>query len=293
MKTLRQLIVESEERRVGIGHFNASGLMMVKAIFEAAVEVNLPVVVGFSEGEREFVGAYEAATLIKFLREKYNFPIFINADHTHSIEKAKEAALAGYDQISFDLSKLPLEENIKRTKETVRTIRSINADILIEGEIGYIGSSSEVVKERPSEIELTTAEEAKQFVEETGIDILAPAVGNMHGILAIESPEGRKIYVEQRLNLNRIREIKSATKLPLTLHGGSGTTNEDFIGAIESGINIIHISTELRLRWRQKLEEMLKNYPDEIAPYKILSPVKEAIKEIVKEKLKLLSREKM
>lgn len=290
MKTLRQVIDESEQKRIGIGHFNASGLMMIEAIFEAAFKVGLPVIVGFSEGEREFVGTYEAAAVIKILREKYNFPIFINADHTHSIEKAKEAALAGYDQILFDASNLPFEENIKKTKEAVRVIRSIDANILIEGEIGYIGSSSEVLKERPSKIEITTVEEAKRFIEETGVDILAPAVGNMHGILATKDVKGQEIYIEQRLDLNRIKEIKIATKSPLTLHGGSGTVDNDFVEAINNGINIVHISTELRLKWRQKLEEVLKNYPDEIAPYKIFLPVKEALKEIVGGRLRLFNK---
>lgn len=288
MKNLRQLIEELEQRKIGIGHFNASELMMIKAIFEAAYEVNLPVIVGFSEGEREFVGTYEAATIIRNFREKYGFPIFINADHTHSIEKAKEAALAGYDEILFDASDLPLEENIKKTKEAVEVIRSINPDILIEGEIGYIGSSSEIVRELPK-IELTTPEEAEYFVKETGIDILAPAVGNMHGILAKKDQSGQEVYFERHLDLNRIKGIKKATRIPLTLHGGSGTADEDFLAAIQAGVNIIHISTELRLKWRQKLEETLKQYPSEIAPYKIFLPVKETLKEVIKKRLQLFS----
>ena len=111
-----------------------------KAIFAAARELQLPVLIGVSEGEREFIGVRQAAALIKSLREHYEYPIFLNADHTHSLDKAKEAAEAGFDEIIFDNSSLPMEQNIANTKEAVAAIRAINPEIVIEGEIGYIGS---------------------------------------------------------------------------------------------------------------------------------------------------------
>ena len=289
MRSLLEIIKEAEGKKVAIGHFNFSDLAGLRAIFEAAKEVGVPVIVGVSEGEREFVGVRQAAALVKSLREEYDHPIFLNADHTHSLEKVREVAEAGFDEILFDGSKLPLEENIKQTKEAVQLVRSINKRILVEGEIGYIGGSSEVLKERPEGIELTTPEEAARFVKETKVDVLAPAVGNMHGLLARTDADGTRTYAEKRLDTDRIRLIKEAVKVPLTLHGGSGTADEDFVAAIKAGINIIHINTEIRLAWRRGVEEGLAKNPDEIAPYKILPPAVLAIKEIVKKRLSLFN----
>ncbi|MDO8536741.1 MAG: class II fructose-bisphosphate aldolase [bacterium] len=285
MKTLSEVLADAEKNKVAVGHFNISDLAALNAIFAAAKELNVAVMVGVSEGEREFVGVHRAAALVQSLREQYNFPIFLNADHTHSLDKVREAALAGYDEILFDGSKLSFEENVRATREAVKIVKSINPNILVEGEIGYIGSSSEIMKEKPEGIELTTPEEAAQFVKETAVDILAPAVGNMHGLL--ESMV--KGDVQKRLDIERIRQIKDIVKIPLTLHGGSGTAEKDFLAAIKAGITIIHINTEIRIAWRKGVEEGLAKNPNEIAPYKILPSAVLGIKEIVRKRLELFN----
>jgi fructose-bisphosphate aldolase class II len=132
---------------------------------------------------------------------------------------------------------------------------------------------------------LTTPGEARQFVEETGIDILAPAVGSMHG-MSRSMVRGES---KQHLNIERIAAIRAAAGVPLTLHGGSGTDDEDFRRAIAAGISIIHINTELRVSWRHTLEASLTAKPDEVVPYKILPPVVESVKEVVKSHLRLFS----
>src|SRR5580692_1682310 len=130
--------------------------------------------VGVSEGERAFVGVGQAVALVKSIREEYGQPIFLNADHTHSLAKAEEAARAGFDEIIFDGSGLPFEENIVQTKKAVEAIKSINPAILVEGEIGWIGSSSEILEKTPEGVRvLTTPQEAKHFVDATAIDVLA------------------------------------------------------------------------------------------------------------------------
>jgi len=286
MKSLLEILIEANEKKVAVGHFNVSDLAALKAVFEAAYELKVPVLIGTSEGEREFIGVNQAVALIKSLREQYDFPIFLNADHTHSLEKVKEAALAGYDEILFDGSKLPFAENVRQTKEAVEIVKSINPQIVVEGEIGYIGASSEIVDKIPEEsLHLTTPQEAKQFVDETGIDVLAPAVGNMHGLLKTMLTG----EVHKRLNIGLIGEIKTVTGKLMTLHGGSGTADEDFVVAVKSGMTIVHVSTELRVAWRRGVEEGLKNNPEEVAPYKILPPAVEGIKEIVKNRLQLFN----
>jgi fructose-bisphosphate aldolase class II len=213
-------------------------------------------------------------------------PIVLNADHTHSLAKAVEAARAGFDSVVIDFSALPFDQNVSRTKETVEAIKAINPAILAEGEIGDIGTGSEIHETDDNEFRnLTTPEEARQFVESTRIDILAPAVGNMHGML--ESMVQGK--VKKHLDIERIAQIKKAAGVFLTLHGGSGTDDEDFVRAIAAGINIIHINTELRVAWRRSLEGSLTRQPNEVVPYKILPPVVESVKQVVSSRLKLFT----
>ena len=222
------------------------------------------------------------------MREEHGCPIFLNADHTHSLEKATEAARAGFDSIVFDLSALPFEQNIRQTRNGVQALKAINPAILVEGEIGDIGTGSEIHETAPVLSHgLSSPAEAKEFVEATEVDILAPAVGNMHGMLkSMVQGQTRK-----RLDIERIAQIKRATQTPLTLHGGSGTEDEDLRKAIAAGINIIHINTELRVAWRRGLEEGLTKQPDEVVPYNILPFAVEAVKEVALSRLRLFNGE--
>ena len=224
MHALRDTLQEAEETRIAIGHFNVADLVLLKAVFAAAREVKVPVLVGASEGEREFLGTRQLAALVRSLREEFDYPVFLNADHTHSLTKAVEAVKAGFDSVVFDLSALPFDENVRQTREAVVVLKGINPAVLVEGEIGDIGTGSEIHAHAPDLSRgLTTADDARQFVESTGIDILAPAVGNMHGMLeSMVHGDARK-----RLDIERIRHVKSAAQVFLTLHGGSGTNDDD------------------------------------------------------------------
>lgn len=285
---LKDYLVDSEARGYALPHFNVSDLSALKAIVFAAKELNKPVMIGVSEGERKFVGVKEIAALVKTYKEELNIPIFLNADHTHSLEGIKEAVEAGFDEVLFDGSSLSLEENISQTKQAVTIAKAINPEVVVEGELGYIGSSSAILESTPEGAALsagmfTKPEEAAAFVKETGIDVFSPAVGNMHGLLA-SMVTGE---VKKRLDVARIAEIKKACGVFLTLHGGSGTADEDFVAAIKAGMNIVHVNTELRLAWRRGLEEDLKNNPKEVAPYKLLDGAEEEIKKVVLGRMKL------
>jgi ketose-bisphosphate aldolase len=286
MDSLRNVLTRLQQQGAALGHFNVSDLVLLKAVLAAAVEVGLPVIVGASEGERNFLGTYELAALVKVMREEQGIPVFLNADHTHSLAKAVEAAKAGFDSVVIDFSALPFDQNVSRTKETVEAIKAINPAIIAEGEIGNIGTGSEIHETVNNDFKtLSTPEEARQFVDATGIDVLAPAVGNMHGM--VESMvEGKS---KKHLNIERIGQIKKAAGVFLTLHGGSGTDDQDFVRAIAAGINIIHINTELRVAWRQSLQTSLTSQPHEVVPYKILPPVLNAVKQVVSSRLKLFS----
>jgi ketose-bisphosphate aldolase len=284
MDTLRNVLTRLQRQGAAVGHFNVANLVLLKAVVAAAVEVGAPVIIGASEGERDFFGTYELAALVKVMREEHDVPVFLNADHTHSLAKAVEAARAGFDAVGVDFSALPFDKNVSRTQATVEALKAINPAILAEGEIGDIGTGSEIHETVHNEFRnLTTPEESRQFVDSTGIDVLAPAVGNMHGMLE-SMVEGK---TKKHLNIERISQIKKASGVFLTLHGGSGTDDEDFLRATAAGINIIHISTELRVAWRRSLEGSLTRQPNEVVPYKILSPVVESVKQVVSSRLKL------
>jgi fructose-bisphosphate aldolase class II len=289
MHGLRDALEQSQRDGVAIGHFNVGDWVLLKAVLTCGRELKVPVVVGVSEGEREFIGVRQIAALVRSFREESDSPIFLNADHTHSLAKAVEAARSGFDAIVFDLSALPFEQNVRQTKEAVEILKTINSAILVEGEIGDIGTGSEIHEEAPDLSRgLTSPAEAKEFVESTGVDILAPAVGNMHGMLkSMVQGQTRK-----RLDIQRIAEIKNAAQVPLTLHGGSGTDDEDLRKAMAAGINIIHINTELRVAWRRGLEEALAKKPDEVVPYKILPFAVEAVKKVARSRLKLFNADR-
>jgi fructose-bisphosphate aldolase, class II len=286
MQTLRNALEQSEKDGVAIGHFNVADLVLLKAVVAAARDLKVPVAVGASEGEREFFGVRQIAALVRSLREEFDYPIFLNADHTHSLAHAVDVAKAGFDSVVFDLSALPFEQNVRQTKEAVEALKAINPEILVEGEIGDIGTGSEIHETAPDLSKgLTSPAQAKEFVQSTGIDILAPAVGNMHGMLkSMVQGQARK-----RLDIERIAQIKSAVQIPLTLHGGSGTDDEDLRKAIGAGINIIHINTELRVAWRRGLEEGLSKEPDEVVPYKILPFAVQSVEEVARSRLALFN----
>lgn len=281
MKSLREWISWAEESQVAIGHFNISDSEGFKAIVESAQELGVPVIIGVSEGERDFIGLDEAVSLVSAARED-GLPVFINADHTYSVERAREAVEAGVDSVILDGASKSYEENVSLTREVVDYARSQDSEIIVEGELGYIGKSSKVLDEVPegvSEETQTKPEEAKKFVEETGVDLLAPSVGNLHGMVKTGNP---------KLNISLIQDIREKANVPLVLHGGSGISDEDFVEAIKAGVAIVHINTELRKAYKEGVEEGIKS--DEVAPYKFLAKGVEEMKEVVMKRLKLFNR---
>jgi fructose-bisphosphate aldolase, class II len=284
MTSLLEVLQQADTRRIALGHFNVSDLVTLYGVVEAARQLQLPVVVGVSEAERRFIGIAQLVAIIDSLRKRGGPPIFLNADHTHSLAGALEAAKAGFDWVVCDFSALPFEENLKQTKQAVLALKALRPDILVEGEIGDIGSGSQIHDSAPHR-PLSTADEAIRFVQETGVDTLAPAVGNMHGVLkSMLSGDARK-----HLDIERIRAIKQRCRTFMTLHGGSDTADADLRGAIAAGMTVVHINTEVRLAWRHAIEESLANKVDEIAPYTVLAPAVEAVQRVVGARLALFS----
>ncbi len=281
MRTLREVIMDARERGIAVGHFNFSDSTQLNAIAEVARELGVPVMVGVSEGERAFVGVAQAAALVAALRAKGQ-EIYLNADHTKSIAGIKEAIDAGFDEVLFDGSQLSLEENIVQAKEAVAYAHSSGRDVLVEGELGYIGASSKVLDVIPegAGLDKTDPEVAERFVRESGIDLLAPSVGNIHGML--------KNVPDPALDIPRIGAIAQKAGIPLVLHGASGNSEDDIRAAIQNGVCVVHINTEIRVAYRKGIEAGLLA-TDDVSPAKYLAHGAAQMGDVVKAKLSLFN----
>lgn len=281
MKTLREWLNWAKENNVAIGHFNVSDSEGLKAVVEAATELKVPVIVGVSEGERSFLGVAEIRALVSVEQDK-GLPVFLNADHTYTIPASMDAIDQKFDALIIDGAEKPFFDNVMMTKEVVHYAREHYPEMLVEGELGFIGKSSSLhdnIPEGVSEETQTTPEDAQNFVEETGVDLFAPSVGNIHGLIRSGEP---------KLNIKRIKEIKKVVNVPLVLHGASGNTDEEVEEAIKAGIRIVHINTELRVAYKEGIKKSIMS-TDEVAPYKFLAEGVAEMKKLVMHKLKVFN----
>jgi len=285
MKNAKYYLEKAQKEQWAMGQFNFSDFTQMKAILSAGEKMKSPVILGTSEGESSFFGLDEAVALRNLLRKKTGMPIFLNLDHGKSFEYIKKAIDAGYDMVHFDGSKLPLEENIRITKEVVKYAK--RKGVTVEGEVGKIGNDSSKLYSEKFEIkeeDLTQPDQAKDYVDKTKVNLLAVSVGNFHGIEASG--------IDPNLRLDVLKAIKEALRQAqgnntfLVLHGGSGTPEDDIREAIKLGIVKININTELRLAFSGNLRRSLSNV-EEIVPYKFLANSMDSVRKIVELKIKL------
>jgi fructose-bisphosphate aldolase class II len=286
MLTLKETLYKAEKDGVAIGHFNAPNIEIITAIINTALHLNTPVIIGFSEGERDFFRCKQAVDYVHSVRKETGHPIFVNADHTYSFHRVKEAIDAGFDSVIWDGAAKSYEENKATALSAVAYARESGREVLIEAELGFIGSGSSIIETPPegaviTREHMTQPDEAQRFVNETGIDLLAPAVGNLHGVLK----GGSNPHIETDL----VHAIREAVGVPLVLHGGSGISNDDFKKGIRAGLAQIHVSTELRIAYHEALKKSLEAYPDQLAPYKLMAPVRDAVAEVVEAKIRLFN----
>lgn len=285
MHNLKTYLEAAKEKNIAIGHFNISNVEALWAIFEAARDLHEPVIIGVSEGERDFIGIHQAASLVQSIRNEYDYPIFINADHAHDVVGVKKCIDAGFDSVMIDGSKLDFDENVAMTKQVTEYANRVKEKegrtVLVEAELGYIGSSSALLEEIPegAGAEKTSPEIAKKFIDATGVDIFAPSVGNIHGVVKDGNP-----HIDAQL----VDKIATVADCHLVLHGGSGITDEDIRAGIKSGISIVHVNTEIRVAFREGLEKSIKEN-DSIAPYKYMNVPREEVRKVVAKKIKLFA----
>lgn len=272
---------EAASKKQAIGHFNFSTADVAKAIVVGAKKAGAQaVMIGTSEGEAEFFGMKEAVAICKALKEDFNFPVFLNADHFRSFEKCKAAMDEGYDSVIIDPKDLPYEEKIDLAKKVVDYARTKNPDISVEGELGYLKGSSEVQKKiEINEKDYTKPEEARDFIEKTGVDRLAVVFGNFHGIATEQ---------EEKLDIQHFKKIVAAAPdIFYVLHGASGLKDDDVRLAIGSGIVNIHFNTELRVAYKEGIQQSLNDKPTETTPYKYLENAIKKVEDLVAHKTKI------
>ncbi|MEK7663837.1 MAG: class II fructose-bisphosphate aldolase [Patescibacteria group bacterium] len=303
MKNLKYYIQKAYKEKWAIGQFNFSTFEQVKGIVAAAQNLKSPVILGTSEGESKFVGLQEAVAIRNVLRKKTGSPIFLNLDHGKSFSTEggsasggeipyiiKEAIAAGYDMVCFDGSKLPLEENIKISQQVVKFARWLRlrqsfgrqGGVVVEGEVGRFGTDASRLYREKFEIkdeDLTNPDDVKKYLEQAKVDVLAVSIGTFHGIdITGASPN---------IRLDRLQEIRENLNIPLVLHGGSGTPEEDIKKAIKLGIVKININTETRLAFTSTLRGTLESNKTELTPYKYLKEPIEAVRKVIEEKIRL------
>ena len=284
MQTLRETIEEYKKAGKGLGHFNFSDSNQLKAIAAAAQETGFPVSVGLSEGERGYFPIPHARALVD-LYQKQGVQIYLNADHTYTLANVQAAIDGGVDSVVVDGAQLSFAENVALLVQSVAYARASGRDVLMEGELGYIGTSSSVMDALPegaaaTEEMMTKPEELRELVEKSGIDLAAPAVGNIHGVVKSGQP---------KLSISRIKNLAETAGAPLVLHGGSGSTDEEFVEAVKAGIVMIHINTDLRVLYHDSLKETLGG-GSETTPYKFLGPSVTAMQHFVAQKMTLFAK---
>ena len=278
----RHLMQRSRTQKFAVGAFNIDNQETLIAVARAAQKLNAPVLVEVSDGEVKALGIDNIRDMVDNYREEYGVEMFINLDHSPSVEACKRAIDAGFEFIHIDISQAnhdaTEEEIIAKTKEVVEYAKFTGA--LVESEPHYFGGSSNVHKEEIDYDEIkktfSTPEGTKRFVEATGIDTFAAAVGNLHG----------KYPVPKELDIELLKEIRASIDCQISLHGGSGTPLHYFEEAAKAGVSKININSDMRYAFRTVLEKSLQENPDEFAVVKLMDDVKDAVQAVVEEKIR-------
>lgn len=277
----RHLMQRAREQHFAVGAFNIDNQETLVAIARAAQKTQSPVLIEVSDGEVRAMGLENVRDLVDNYKAEFGIEAYLNLDHSPTVEDCKRAIDAGYEFIHIDISQAnpnaPEGEIIAKTREVVEYARFTGA--LVESEPHYFGGSSNLHTEEfdYEEIKKTfsTPEGARSFVEQTGIDTFAAAVGNLHG----------KYPVPKIIDLDLLERIRQAIPCQISLHGGSGTPLEYFEKAAQIGVSKININSDMRYAFRTTLEKVLAENPNEYAIIKIMPPVYDAIQAVVEEKL--------
>ena len=275
----KKMLENARNNRSVVYHFNINNLEWAKIILEKCNEMNVPVIIGVSEGAIKYMGGYHVvSSLVKSLMIDLDIQnnVCLHLDHGSSFESCKKAIDAGFTSVMIDASKLELEENIRETKKVVDYAHQYN--VTVEAEIGHVGGVEDNIA---SSVLLADFDECVRFVDETGIDSLAPAIGTVHGIYT----------GKLNIDFDLIKRLRDSLDIPLVMHGGSGLSHDILRHAIECGISKINVNSDIQAVWHDKVVEFIKNNPDVYDPRKIIMAGRGAMEEFIEGKINLLEEE--
>lgn len=273
--SMTEMLKKAKEGKYAVGQFNMNNLEFTQAIIEAAEEENSPVILGVSEGALKYMGLEYTVAMAKAAAEKARVPIALHLDHGSTFEVAMKVIGGGFSSVMFDGSHYPYEENIEITKRVVETAHAMG--VSVEGELGTIGGTEDDLSVDEESAKLTNPSEAIDFYNKTNVDALAIAVGSAHGVY-----KG-----EPKIHFDIIEAVSKQIDIPLVLHGGSGIPDDTITKAISLGIGKVNVNTENQLAFTNKIREVLNNDANVYDPRKYLGPGREAIKKVVREKIRL------
>lgn len=275
LRAMANLLLTAKEKKYAVGQFNMNNLEFTQAIIEAAAEERSPVIFGVSEGALKYMGLEFTVAMAKAAADKYEVPVVLHLDHGSSFAVVMQCIRAGFSSVMFDGSHHPFDENIALTKKVVEAAHLVG--VSVEGELGTIGGTEDDLAVAEEDAAFAKPEEAVRFWEETRVDALALAVGTAHGIY-----KG-----EPRIRYDIIEAVAGKIEAPIVLHGGSGVPDESIRQAISHGVGKVNVNTENQIASTEVIRNILMAKPELIDPRKYLGPGREAIKEVVKTKIRL------
>lgn len=273
--TGKEVLQKAHEGGYAVGAFNTNNLEITQAIIQAAEEEKSPVIIQTSQSAIKYAGSEEIQAIVKIMAEKASVPIALHLDHGTDWNVVMKCLRDGWTSVMYDGSKYPLDKNIELTKTVVDIAHPMG--VSVEAELGKIGGVEDDINVDDRSATMTDPEEASIFVEKTGVDFLAIAIGTAHGIY-----KG-----DPKLDFDRLKIIKEKLNMPIVLHGASGISEEDIKKAVSLGVNKINIDTDLRQAFQRAMHKFVSEKPDAYDPRKMLQPTTEAIKEVVKTKIKM------
>lgn len=270
-----ELLQRADQQGYAVGAFNANNMEIVQAIIAAAEKERAPVIMQASQGAIKYAGLEFITGMVKIAAESARVPVALHLDHGTDFEQVVKCIRSGFTSVMYDGSKLPLEENIAITNKVLEITRPIG--VSVEAELGKIGGTEDEVHVDEKEAMYTDPEEAHYFVERTGVESLAIAIGTAHG----------QYKGEPQLDFARLERIKSLVKIPIVLHGSSGVPDAAVRRAISLGVCKVNIDTNIREAFVWELRRRMEADPEEIDPRKLLGPARDAAIAIIREKIQI------
>ncbi|MGI6433897.1 MAG: class II fructose-1,6-bisphosphate aldolase [Syntrophomonadaceae bacterium] len=269
------LLSKAQQEGYAVGAFNANNMEIIQAIIQAAELEKSPVIMQASQGAIKYAGLDFITGMVRIAAEKSAVPVALHLDHGTDFDQVIQCIRSGFTSVMYDGSKLSLDENIAMTRKILEIANPIG--VSVEAELGKIGGTEDHIHVDLHEAAYTDPQEARYFVEQTGIKSLAIAIGTAHG----------QYKGEPQLDFDRLAAIQALVNIPIVLHGSSGVPDEAVRKAISLGVRKVNIDTNIREAFVGAMKKVIESKPQEIDPRQILGPARQATIEIIREKMKL------